>query len=197
MRSCTSPAGRLESHQRGFWIETLVLCPGDLLSKSSNFFQKKVVGGQPPVNDRRVGGKHNTVKQADSGLGGWMFRKFQREPLKPDHVLAFCQASFRMILLWAGFFTLAPGTPSSGLLPHLQPHPGLPPLTSASTGDQGKPHGTEVVGPGERRKIQSSLKAFQRHRVYHEALSLWSTPRVDSHSLGPTSGDKSPLPIWC
>ena len=42
-----SPAGRLESHQRGFWIETLVLCPGDLLSKSSNFFQKKVVGGQP------------------------------------------------------------------------------------------------------------------------------------------------------
>ena len=42
--SCTSPAGRLESHQRGFWIETLVLCPGDLLSKSSNFFQKS--GGE-------------------------------------------------------------------------------------------------------------------------------------------------------
>ena len=63
-------AGRLESHQRGFWIETLVLRPGDLLSKSSNFFQKKVVGGHHPVNDRRVGGKHNTVKQADSGLGG-------------------------------------------------------------------------------------------------------------------------------
>ena len=70
MRGCTSPAGRLESHQRGFWIETLVLCPGDLLSKSSNFFQKKVVGGQPPVNDGRVGRKRNTVKQADSGLGG-------------------------------------------------------------------------------------------------------------------------------
>ena len=79
MRSCTSPAGRLESHQRGFWIETLILCPGDLLPKSSklSFFQKKVVGVQPPVNDRRVGGKHNTVKQADSGLGGWMLRKFQ------------------------------------------------------------------------------------------------------------------------
>ena len=60
MHSCMSPAGRLESHQRGFWIETLVLCPGDLLSKSPNFFQKKVMGGQPPVNDRRVGGKHNT-----------------------------------------------------------------------------------------------------------------------------------------
>ena len=29
-----------------------------------------MVGGQSPVNDRRVGGKHNTVKQADSGLGG-------------------------------------------------------------------------------------------------------------------------------
>ena len=108
MCSCTSPAGRLESHQRGFWIETLVLCPGDLLSKSSNFFQKKVVGGQPPVNDRRVGGKHNTVKQADSGLGGWMLRKFQGEPLKPDHVLAFCQASFRMTLSWVRFLTLAP-----------------------------------------------------------------------------------------
>ena len=66
MRSCTSPAGRLESHQSGL----LVLCPGDLLSKSSNIFQKKVVGGQSPVNDRRVGGKHNIVKQADSGLGG-------------------------------------------------------------------------------------------------------------------------------
>ena len=109
MRSCTSPAGRLESHQRGFWIETLVLCPGDLLSKSSNFSQKKVVWGQPPVNDRRVGGKHNTVKQADSGLGGWMLRKFQGEPLKPDHNLAFCQASFCMTLSRAGFLTLAPG----------------------------------------------------------------------------------------
>ena len=29
-----------------------------------------MVGGQLPVIDRRVGGKHNTVKQADSGLGG-------------------------------------------------------------------------------------------------------------------------------
>ena len=89
MRSCTSPAGRLESHQRGFWIETLVLCPGDLLSKSCNLFQKKVVGAQPPVIDKRVGGKLNTVKQADSGLGGWMLRKFQGEPLKPITPLRF------------------------------------------------------------------------------------------------------------
>ena len=28
-----------------------------------------MVGGQPPVNGRGVGGKHNTVKQADSGFG--------------------------------------------------------------------------------------------------------------------------------
>ena len=27
--NCKSPAGRLESHQRGIWIETLLLCPGD------------------------------------------------------------------------------------------------------------------------------------------------------------------------
>ena len=66
------------------------------------------MGGQPPVNVRRVGGKHNTVKQADSGLGGWMLRKFQGEPLKPDHVLAFYQASFHMTLSRVGFLMLAP-----------------------------------------------------------------------------------------
>ena len=55
-----------------------------------------MVRGQPPVNVRRVGGKHNTVKQADSGFLGWMLRKFQGESLKPDHALAFCQASFLM-----------------------------------------------------------------------------------------------------
>ena len=53
------------------------------------FFQKNVVGGQSPVNDRRVGGKHNTVKQADSGLGGWMLRNFQGESLKPIASLRF------------------------------------------------------------------------------------------------------------
>ena len=84
-----SPAGRLESYLRGFWIETLILCPGDLLSKSSNFFQKKVVGGQSPVNDRRVGGKHNIVKQADSGLGERMLRNFQGESLKLNTSLRF------------------------------------------------------------------------------------------------------------
>ena len=104
MHSCKSLAGRLESHQRGFWIETLLLCPGDLLSKSSKltFSRKRWWGGQPPVNVRRVGGKHNTVKQADSGFLGWMLRKFQGEPLKPDHALAFCQASFLMTFATGG-----------------------------------------------------------------------------------------------
>ena len=50
--------------------------------KALIFFQKKVVGGQSPVNDRRVGGKHNIVKQADSGLGGWMLRNFLGESLR-------------------------------------------------------------------------------------------------------------------
>ena len=38
--------------------------------KALIFSRKRWWGGQPTVNDRRVGGKHNTVKQADSGLGG-------------------------------------------------------------------------------------------------------------------------------
>ena len=38
-----------------------------------------------------------------------MLRKFQGEPLKPNHVLAFCQASFVMTLSQAGFLRLAPG----------------------------------------------------------------------------------------
>ena len=89
MHSYKSPAGRLESHQRGFRIETLLLCPGDLLSKSSklSFFQKNVVGVQPPVNDRRVGGKHNTVKQAGSGFGGRCLRKSSKAPLRPNSPL--------------------------------------------------------------------------------------------------------------
>ena len=57
-----------------------------------NYSLLKGGGGTAPCNVRRVGGKHNTVKQADSGFGGWMLRKFQGEPLKPDHALAFCQS---------------------------------------------------------------------------------------------------------
>ena len=49
MRSCMSPAGRLKSHQRGFWIETLILCLGDLLSKSSKLtFPRKRWWGDSP-----------------------------------------------------------------------------------------------------------------------------------------------------
>ena len=52
-------------------------------------FPEKGGGGTDPVNDRRVGGKHNTVKQADSGLGGWMLRNSQGESLKPITSLCF------------------------------------------------------------------------------------------------------------
>ena len=83
--------------------------------------------GTAPCNVRRVGGKHNTVKQADSGFGGWMLRKFQGEPLKPDHALAFCQASFLMTFATGGI-------PHAGSWQSSTPRPGpaprvpLPPL---------------------------------------------------------------------
>ena len=49
MRSCKSLAGRLESHQRGFWIDALLLCPGGLLSKSSKLtFSRKRWWGDSP-----------------------------------------------------------------------------------------------------------------------------------------------------
>ena len=67
-----------------------------------NYSLLKGGGGTAPCNVRRVGGKHNTVKQADSGFGGWMLRKFQGEPLKPDHALAFCQASFLITFATGG-----------------------------------------------------------------------------------------------
>ena len=35
-------------------------------------------------------------------FGGWMLRKFQGFPLKPDHALAFCQASFLMTSAMGG-----------------------------------------------------------------------------------------------
>ena len=107
MRSCTSPVGRLKSHQRGFWIETLVLCPGDLLSKSSNFFQKKVVGGQSPVNDRHS-------KAGKFWSWGVDAQEFPGGIPEAEHVLAFCQDSFRMTLSRVGFLTLAPDKGSCG-----------------------------------------------------------------------------------
>ena len=103
MHSCESLAGRLESHQRSFWIGTLILCPEDLLSKSSKltFSRKKVLGGQPPVNVRRVGGKHNTVKQADSGFGGRCPRISRGTPEARSR-LCVCRASFLMTFATGG-----------------------------------------------------------------------------------------------
>ena len=114
MHSYKSPAGRLESHQRGFWIETLLWCPGDLLSKSSKltFSKKRWWGDSPPVNVRRVGGKHNTVKQADSGFGGRCSRKSRGTPEAWSR-LCICQASSSWPLPRAGFPMLAPGKVSS------------------------------------------------------------------------------------
>ena len=49
-----------------------------------------MVGGQPPANVRRVGGKHNTVKQADSGFGADA-EQIQRGSLKARLAFA-CRA---------------------------------------------------------------------------------------------------------
>ena len=53
MRSYTSPAGRLKSHQRGFWIETLF-----------QMQKTKALNRLFPENVRRV------EKQADSYFSG-------------------------------------------------------------------------------------------------------------------------------
>ena len=53
-----SPAGRLESHQRGFWIET-----------PFQMQKTKALSWLFPECVRRVE-KHNTITQADSYLGG-------------------------------------------------------------------------------------------------------------------------------
>ena len=65
------------------------------------------MGGQPLVNVRRVGGKHNTVKQADSGFGVDA-RENPGGHLRLDPAFAFCQAPFLMTFAMAGFPMLAP-----------------------------------------------------------------------------------------
>ena len=75
-----------------------------------------------------------------------MLRKFQGEPLKPDHVLVFCQASFLMTLSRVGFLTLAPGMlicPLPGDLPDPRIKPTSPALagTSLPLSHQGSPVG--------------------------------------------------------
>ena len=59
------------------------------------------MGGQPPVNVRRVGGKHNTVKQADSGFGVDA-RENPGGHLRLDPAFAFCQAPFLMTFAMGG-----------------------------------------------------------------------------------------------
>ena len=54
--------------------------------------------------------KSRVQRPADFWFWGYMLRKFQGEHLKPDHILAFCQASFLMTLSQVGFLMLAPGT---------------------------------------------------------------------------------------
>ena len=50
VRVRTYLSSRLESHQRRFGIETLLLCPGDLLSKSSKLtFSRKRWWGDSPL----------------------------------------------------------------------------------------------------------------------------------------------------
>ena len=44
------------------------------------------MGGQPPVNVRGVGERHNTVKQADSGFGGRCSRKSRGTPEAWSHL---------------------------------------------------------------------------------------------------------------
>ena len=66
MCSCTSPAGRLESHQTGFWIETLF-----------QMQKTKALNWLFPENVRRVE-KQST--KAGRFLLGYMLRNFQRGP---------------------------------------------------------------------------------------------------------------------
>ena len=66
MRSCRSHAGRLESHQRVFWIETLF-----------QMQKTKALNWLFPENVRRVE-KQST--KAGRFLLGYMLRNFQRGP---------------------------------------------------------------------------------------------------------------------
>ena len=94
MHSCTSPAGRLESHQRGFWIETLF-----------QMQRTKALNWLFPENVRRV------EKQADSYFLGYMLRKCQGENLRSDSTLPI--RSLPHDLSRVEFLTLASGTKAS------------------------------------------------------------------------------------
>ena len=61
-----------------------------------------MVGGQPPDNVRRVGEKHNIVKQADSNLGVRCSGNSRGNPCSLIPTFAFCQASFLMTFATGG-----------------------------------------------------------------------------------------------
>ena len=46
--------------------------------------------------------KSRVQRLADFWFWGYMIRKFQGAPLKPDHILVFCQASFLMTFVTGG-----------------------------------------------------------------------------------------------
>ena len=102
MHSCKSPAGRLESHQRGFWIKTLLLCPGDLLSKSSKLtFSRKSWWGDSPLLMSEELVKGIVQKSRQILVLGVDARKNQGA-LRPDPAFAFCQAPFLMTFVTSG-----------------------------------------------------------------------------------------------
>ena len=61
-----------------------------------------MVGDSPRCNVRRIGGKHNAVRQADSGFGGRCSRKPRSFSLRPDLTFVFCQAPFLMTFATGG-----------------------------------------------------------------------------------------------
>ena len=61
-----------------------------------------MIGDSPLRNVRRLGGKHNAVRQADSGFGGRCSRKPRGFSSRPDLTFAFCQAPFLMTFATGG-----------------------------------------------------------------------------------------------
>ena len=95
MCSCMSPAGRLESHQRGFWIET-----------PFQMQKTKALSWLFPECVRRV--EKQSTKAGRLCFFGYMLRKYQGENLRSDSP---CPSDlYRMTLSLVGFLvTLAPG----------------------------------------------------------------------------------------
>ena len=103
MRSCTSPVGRLESHQRGFWIDT----PFQMQkTKALNWLFPECV--------RRVE-KYSTRRQAYSYFLGGTCSGNTRG--KTWDLTRPCTSDLcHMTLSWVGFLTLAPGRRRPGML---------------------------------------------------------------------------------